>query len=81
MSKLSKKQKRRVEGYLDMLEFNHDCISFMGEDDRLYRIEIVNQIIETNTIKPIDKKHLTLLEKLYHKFSWRVLIKNEKDYE
>lgn len=66
--KLSKQKKRRVVGYLDMLEYNSDCISFMGEDDRLYRMEIVNQIIETNTYKTIDKKHLTLLEKLYHKF-------------
>lgn len=66
--KLSKQKKRRVQAYLDMLEYNYDCISFMGEDDRLWRIDVVNQIIQTNTYKPMHKKHLTLLEKLYHKF-------------
>ena len=34
---LSKKQKRRIQGYLDMLEYNSDVISLMSDDVRLDR--------------------------------------------
>ena len=67
--KLSKQKKRRVQGYLDMLEYNADCISFLYDNDREKHIEILETIIGEGCYnKTIDKKTLTLMEKLYHKF-------------
>jgi hypothetical protein len=66
--KLSKQKKRRVQGYLDMLEYNADVISLMGEDDRLYRIEILTEIYDTDIFKSRDKEVLNLMETIYHRW-------------
>jgi hypothetical protein len=67
MSKLSKKLKRRVELYMDMLDFNGDIISFIGEEQTLKHKDILVTIYKKGCYnKTIDKKTLTLMEKLYH---------------
>ena len=65
---LSKKQKRRIQGYLDMLEYNSDVISLMSDDVRLDRIETLTAINDEWKYITKNKPLLNQMEKLYHKW-------------
>ena len=67
--KLNKKQKRRVQSYLDMLEYNSDVISNYYGSERIELIQNLNGILnERRSYIKTDKKMLNKMEKLYHKF-------------
>jgi len=67
--KLNKNQKRRVQSYMDMLEYNSDVISLMGDDIRIWRIQTLNGILnERRSYLKSDKKVLNILEDMYHRF-------------
>jgi hypothetical protein len=66
--KLNKKEKRRIELYIDMLEFNGDMRSWYSDEVILETIQKLNYI---HTIgwyhNKEDKPMLTSLERKYHK--------------
>jgi hypothetical protein len=67
--KLNKKQQRRVQSYLDMLEYNSDVISNYYGSERIELIQNLNGILnERRSYIKTDKKMLNKMEKLYHKF-------------
>jgi len=65
--KLNKKQKRRVQSYLDMLEYNSDVISHYYDSDRILIMENVEKVFYKGYGER-DKDMLNKMEKLYHKF-------------
>jgi hypothetical protein len=64
--KLNKKQKRRVQSYMDMLEFNSDVISNYYDSDRIELMEKVERVLYKGYRKE-DKVTLQHLENVYHR--------------
>jgi hypothetical protein len=62
--KLTKQKKERIEGYIDMLQFNGDMMSYFNTEAV---IPILTTIITTEKYYKNDKPVLELLEKRYHK--------------
>ena len=66
--KLSKQKKERIEGYIDMLEFNCDIRSCYSEADLLKTIDRLNVIKDVSKSYLLsDKPMLQLLERRFHK--------------
>jgi len=65
--KLNKNQKRRVQSYMDMLEYNSDVISHYYDSDRILIMENVEKVFYKGYGER-DKDMLNKMEKLYHKF-------------
>ena len=66
--KLNKKEKRRIELYIDMLEFNGDMRSCYSKSVLLKTIKRLYQIKDVNGFYLVsDKPMLRLLEKRFHK--------------
>ncbi len=66
--KLTKQKKERIEGYLDMLQFNCDIISCYSEADLLKTIDRLNVIKDVSKSYLLsDKPMLQLLERRFHK--------------
>lgn len=65
--KLNKKQKRRVQSYMDMLEYNTDVISNYYGSERIELMCNVERVFYKGYRKE-DKVMLNKMEKLYHRF-------------
>ena len=67
--KLNKNQKRRVQSYMDMLEYNSDVISYYYDSDRINLMCNVERILTSaRGYRKHDKVMLQQLENVYHRF-------------
>jgi len=67
--KLNKNQKRRVQSYMDMLEYNTDVISNYYGSERIELMCNVERVLTSaKGYRKEDKVMLNKMEKLYHRF-------------